>query len=419
MEEMKYFNARSEDIDAIQDRLNDIGGPNSHSNYPWGWAQVGNTPLKWYKQNTHGGGIRDPLIMHWPKGIKDKGGIRNQFHHVTDIVPTILDLLEIEPAPSYKGYDQMPISGISMVYTFDAPEEKTRKHKQYFEMFGHRGIVHDGWKAVTHHTKGQPFDVKEWELYHLDEDFSECHDLAAEKPEKLRELVDLWWTEAGRYDVLPLDDRNIELFAGTRRPGSVHASRHYVYYPPISHLPAGVGPLTAARSWILDVEIERTNDTDEGVLVAVGTMNGGLTFYIKDSHLAFDFNLFMDHQVVRSDITVPTGKSTVRAHFDRKKRNGTLTLSINGKECASIPIPYLLYIISSTGMDIGRDSLSPVTNDYEGPFKFSGIIHRVVIDLPKYTGRRTRRDRLGGMSSDKKEKAKEAEAKHRTEMYKQ
>ncbi len=422
MEEMKYFNGRSEDIDAIQDRLDDIGGPNSHSNYPWGWAQVGNTPLKWYKQNTHGGGIRDPLIMHWPKKIKDKGGIRNQFHHVTDITPTILELLEIEPAPSYKGYDQMVISGTSMAYTFDGLEEKTRKHTQYFEMFGHRGIVHDGWKAVTHHTKGQPFNIKEWELYHLDEDFSECHDLASEKPEKLRELVDLWWVEAGRYDVLPLDDRNIELFRGARQPGSVHASRHYVYYPPISHLPASVGPLSASRSWIIDAEIERANDTDNGVLVAVGTMNGGLTFYIKDSHLVFDFNMFMDHQVVRSDITVPTGKSTVRAHFQRHKRKGTLTLSINGKECGSIPIPYLLYIISSTGMDIGQDSLSPVTNDYEGPFKFSGIIHRVVIDLIKYTGRRTRHDRLGGMTSRKKESAdklKEAEANHRTEMYKQ
>ncbi len=419
MEEMKYFNARSEDINAIQDRLDDIGGPNSHSNYPWGWAQVGNTPLKWYKQNTHGGGIRDPLIMHWPKRIKDKGGIRNQFHHVSDIMPTILELLEIEPAPSYKGYDQMPISGTSMVYTFDAPEEKTRKYTQYFEMFGHRGIVHDGWKAVTHHTKGQSFDMKEWELYHLDEDFSECHNLASENPEKLRELVDLWWNEAGRHGVLPLDDRNIELFRGERQPGSVHFNRHYVYYPPINHLPAGVAPLTAARSWIIDVEIERTSENDNGVLVAVGTMNGGLSFYIKDSHLVFDFNLFMDHQVVRSDIPVPTGKSTVRAHFERQKRKGTLTISINGKECGSVPIPYLLYIISSTGTDIGRDSLSPVTNDYKGPFEFTGKIYRVVIDLPKYTGRRTRHDRLGGMSARKKEEKKEAEANHRTEMYKQ
>jgi len=412
MEELKYFNARTEDVDAIQDRLDDIGGPNSHSNYPWGWAQVGNTPLKWYKQNTHGGGIRDPLIIHWSKRIKDKGGIRNQFHHVTDIVPTILELLEIEPAPSYKGYEQFPISGTSMVYTFDGPEEKTRKHIQYFEMFGHRGIIHDGWKAVTHHTKGRPFDMKEWELYHLDEDFSECHDLALEKPEKLRELVDLWWSEAGRYDVLPLDDRNIELFGGGRyQPGSVHAKRRYVYYPPINHIPVNAAPFFGSRTWIIDAEIQRAYDSDEGVLLAFGTMNGGITFYIKDSQLIFDYNMFMDHYVVRSDIKVPTGESTVRAHFLRQGKKGTLTLYINGISCGSIPIPYLLSTLSSTGMDIGRDSLSPVTNDYEGPFEFSGTIKRVIVDLPKYTGPSRKKRRA--------ERLKNAQVNLRAEMFKQ
>lgn len=422
MDVLRYFNARSTDVDAIQDRLDDIGGPNSSSNYPWGWAQVGNTPLKWYKMNTHGGGVRDPLIMHWPKRIKDKGGIRNQFHHVTDIVPTILELLDIEPAPSYKGYDQIPISGTSMVYTFDGPEEKTRKQIQYFEMFGHRGIVHDGWKAVTHHIKGHPFDVREWELYHLDEDFSECHNLASEKPEKLKEMIDLWWAEAGRYDVLPLDDRLLELFGSRYQPGSVHANRHYVYYPPMSHIPADAAPQMGGHTWTMDVEIQRASDTDEGVLLSLGTMNGGFTFYIKDSHLVFDFNMFMEHHVVRSDITVPTGESTVRAHFVRKKRKGTLTLSINGKECGSIPIPYILYIFSSTGMDIGQDNLSPITNDYEGPFKFSGVIHRIIIDVPEYKGPYTSLDIFAGRASEEKlkgDRRKRAEAYYRAEMSKQ
>jgi len=409
MEELKMFNGRFEDIDAVQERLDDIGGPNSHSNYPWGWAQAGNTPLKWYKQNTHGGGIRDPCIISWPKNIKDKGGIRNQFHHVTDIVPTILELLEIEPAPSYKGYDQLPISGTSMVYTFDNPKEKTHKNLQYFEMFGHRGIVHDGWKVVTHHDRGKPFDMKEWELYHLDEDFSECDNLALEKPEKLQELVELWWSEAGRYDVLPLDDRMGELFTGSRyKPGSIHAKRHYVYYPPISHINSDATPLFGRRTWIIDAEIHRTKNSDDGVLFAFGTMNGGMTFYIKDSQLIFDFNMFMDHHVVHSDMKVPTGDSIVRAHFLRQGNKGTLTLYINSKECGSIPIPYLLGTISSTGMDIGRDGLSPVTNDYEGPFEFSGTIKRVIVDLPKYKG-----------SSSKNEERKNAEAKFRTEMSKQ
>jgi arylsulfatase len=279
-------------------------------------------------------------------------------------------------------------------------------------MFGHRGIVHDGWKAVTHHIKGRAFNIHEWELYHLDEDFSECNNLALEKPEKLRELVDLWWTEAGRYGVLPLDDRNIELFGtGSFQLGSVHEKRYYIYYPHISHIPADVMPLFGRRTWIIDAEIQRTNENDEGVLLALGTMNGGLTFFIKDSHLVFDFNMFMDHHIVRSNIKVPTGESTVRAHFVRKGKRGTITLYINGEECGSIPIPYLLSFLSSTGMDIGRDSLSPVSNDYEGSFEFSGTIKRVIVDLPKYTGPSRKKRRA--------EKFKNAEAKFRTEMSKQ
>jgi arylsulfatase len=252
--------------------------------------------------------------------------------------------------------------------------------------------------------------MKEWELYHLDEDFSECHDLASQKPEKLRELVDLWWAEAGRYDVLPLDDRRVELFFESRsKPGSIVAKNHFVYYPPINHMPMDVCPFGVAggRPWIIDTEIQRANDTDEGVLVAFGTINGGLTFYIKDSHLVCDLNLLNDHHVVRSDIMVPTGKSTVRAHFSRKGKKGTLTLSINGEECGSILIPYVLLALSTTGMDIGQDRLSPVTNDYEGPFKFSGVIHRVVIDLLNNTPRKIAED------------LKEAEVKYRAEMSKQ
>jgi len=211
---------------------------------------------------------------------------------------------------------------------------------------------------------------------------------------------------------LPLDDRNIELFGiGRFQPGSVHAKRRYIYYPPISHIPSDVMPLFGGRTWIIDAEIQRTKESEEGVLLALGTMNGGLTFFIKDSQLVFDFNMFMDHHVVRSDKKVPIGESTVRAHFVRQGKRGTLNLCINGEECGSIPIPYLLGILSSTGMDIGRDSLSPVSNDYEGSFEFSGTIKRVIVDLPKYTGPSRKKRRA--------EKLKKAEANFRTEMFKQ
>ncbi|MCP4757661.1 MAG: arylsulfatase [Proteobacteria bacterium] len=385
MDEFKYFNGLPEDVDAIQDRLDEIGGPHSHSNIPWGWAQVGNTPLKWYKQNTFGGGVRDPLIIHWPEKIKDKGGIRDQFHNVTDIVPTVLEVLDMEAPGTFNGLDQIPIAGTSMAYTFEKPDEPTQKKVQYFEMFGHRGIWADGWKAVTYHHKGTPYGDDEWELYHLDEDFSEIHNKAAENPEKLRELIDMWWIEAGKYGVLPLDDRNVELFRPIFKPGSPHAKRSYTYYPPISHLPAEASPPIGARSWVMKAAIERPSSADEGVLIAQGTQNVGYSWYVKDNRLIFDYNIFTDHHLVQSAVELPLGSCSLQAAFKRDGQTGTITLSIDDKPCGSITVPYVLRMISSTGMDIGRDGLSPVSSSYSSPFSFSGTIRQIDIELLKYT----------------------------------
>ena len=384
MDEFKYFNLVPENVDAIQARLDEIGGPRSHSNIPWGWAQAGNAPLKWYKQNTFGGGVRDPLIIHWPARLADKGGIRSQFHHVSDVVPTILELLDIKPPDTYHGLDQIPITGTSMAYALDSPDKPTRKGPQYFEMFGHRGIWSGGWKAVTYHRPGQPYDDDEWELYHLDEDFSECHNLAKENPEKLRELIDLWWVEAGRQGVLPLDDRGVVLFRSSFRPGTPHASRHYVYHPPISHLPAEVSPSLGNRSWVMTTEVEQHDPKIGGVLVAQGTQNVGFSWYVKDEHLVFDYNIFTDHHVVRSEKKVPPGASKLGARFLRDGKKGTIILSIDGSDCGTMEVPFVLRMISSTGMDIGRDGLSPVTDDYQAPFPFSGVIRRLLVDLPEY-----------------------------------
>jgi arylsulfatase len=405
MDEFRYFNFVPEDVDAIQSRLDEIGGPHSHSNIPWGWAQAGNSPLKWYKQNTFGGGVRDPLIIKWPARIQDGGGIRNQFHHVSDIVPTLLDMLKFEPPATYHGNEQIPISGKSMAYAFDAPQEKTRKDVQYFEMFGHRGIWAGGWKAVTQHMQGRPFNDEEWELYHLDEDFSESKNLAKENPEKLRELIDLWWVEAGKHGVLPLDDRGIELFGSSFRPGTPHSSRRYVYYPPISHLPAEASPLIGSRSWAMTADVERPGASADGVLVAQGTQNIGFSWYIKERCLVFDYNVFAEHQVVRSDQEVPVGASKLGVRFIRDGGKGKITLIIDGRECGTVEVPFVLRMLGSTGMDIGRDSLSPVTNDYPAPFPFAGTIHRLEVNLLE---RRS--------SSEVKE---DAETAQRTEMARQ
>jgi arylsulfatase A-like enzyme len=406
MDEMKYFSGiNEEDVDAIQPRLDEIGGPHSHSNYPWGWAQAGNTPLKWYKQNTFGGGIRDPLIIHCPSRIKDRGGIRNQFHHVIDLVPTVLEMLDIKPRESYRGYDQIPIAGTSLAYTIDGPAEKSRKGPQYFEMFGHRGIWNGGWKAVTYHRWGEPFSDNEWELYHLDADFSECRNLAAEKPEKLREMIDLWWVEAGRRGVLPLDDRGLELFLISRlRPGSPHARGQYIYYPPVSRIPSSAAPAFGMRDWLMTAEVERPKASDNGVLVANGTQNTGFSWYIKEEQMVFDGNIYTDHHVVRSEQKVPLGTSTLGVRFSRVDQKGIITLLINGMECGTMEMPSILRG-SSTGMSIGKDALSPVTNDYKAPFLFSGTIHRIEVTFLPFQS-----------PSDEK---KDAGERYRTEMARQ
>ena len=383
MDEFKYFNLVPEDVDAIQNRLDDIGGPRSHTNIPWGWAQVGNTPLKWYKSHIFGGGVRDPLIIHWPEHIKDKGSFRNQFHYITDIAPTILDILKIEPISIYRGYNQIPISGTSMAYTFNNPNEKSQKIIQYFEMFGHRGIWVDGWKAVTVHRQGQPYNDEEWELYNLREDFSEYHNLAMKYPEKLRKLIDLWWVEAGKHGVLPLDDRRGELFGVNFDPGSPHSKREYVYYPPIAHLPSEVSPAVGNRSWIMTADIERS-DKDEGVIVAMGTQNCGFCWYIKDNISVFDYNIFTDHHIVRSETVVPTNQCSIGVNFLREGRKGTISLIIDEKECGSIQVPYVMRMISSTGFDVGRNSLSPISDDYKAPFEFTSNIKRIKIKLLRY-----------------------------------
>ena len=251
LHEMKFFNMLFETPEEALDHLDDIGGPHSHSNYPWGWAQAGNTPFRWYKSNTHEGGVHVPCIVHWPNGIDDAGAVRHQFHYVTDIAPTLYDLIGVEAPDTYRGVAQLPIAGTSMAYTFDpaGADEPTRHGVQYFEMMGHRGMFVDGWKAVTHHDEGTAFEDDVWELYDLTSDPSECHDLAAEQPERLATLVERWWAEADTHGVLPLDDRMIGLFGARFAEHTPHRpDRRYRYRPPMSYLPAQVSAAIGGRS---------------------------------------------------------------------------------------------------------------------------------------------------------------------------
>jgi arylsulfatase len=380
MDEMKHFNLMHEDLDAALERLDDIGGPDSHSNIPWGWAQAGNTPLKWYKQNTHGGGVRDPLIIRWPAKVKDPGAVRHQFCHAIDITPTILEAVGIKMPEVVAGVPQMPLHGASLLPSLTDPEAPRARGTQYFEMLGHRGIWQDGWKAVTHHSSGVPFDQDDWELYHLDQDFSEARNLAAEQPERLKALIDTWWREAETHGVTPLDDRGFfELFRASRRPGMPTSRRHFRFLPPISHIVSDACP-PVFRGWTTRLDVDHP-EGGEGALISRGSLNSGMVLYIQGGRLVFDYNCFHDHTV----ITAPITAGRRRIELDVKRRgdgSGAVSLIIDGVKLAEGSIPRLLMIISSLGMDFGR-SPRPVAPDYAPPFIYPGVIHEVVFDLPE------------------------------------
>lgn len=389
MDEFSFFNLQQEDLDDIvANRLDEIGGEHSHSNIPWGWAQAGNTPLRWYKQNTYGGGIRDPLILHWPKRIAG-GGIRTQFCHAIDVPATILGVTGIAMPEQYAGHDQIPLHGESLEYTWDAPEAAARRASQYFEMAGHRGIWKDGWKAVTYHTKGVPFEDDVWGLYNLAEDFSECHDLASELPDKLREMVDAWWEAAEANDVLPLDDRGIELFGGTPREGTPHARNEYVYLPPISHIPSDAAPAMGGRSWTLTCDVGIPAGGAEGVLYARGSHNVGHSLYLRGGELQFVYNALGTLYRARASIALAAGEHTVGARFERQDKGGTVTLVVDGSDVGSVTVPRVVRMLGSTGLDIGCDRLSAVVDDYVAPFAFTGDITRARFVVE---GRRDRGD---------------------------
>ncbi|MCC7267145.1 MAG: arylsulfatase [Caulobacteraceae bacterium] len=381
MDEMKWFNGIPENVDQAVARLDDIGGPASHSNIPWGWAQVGNTPLRWYKQNTHGGGIRDPLVVHWPGKLASPGETRTQFCHAIDVAPTILDAIGLAAPQTVGGVPQTPLHGTSFAASFQSPEARPDRGAQYFEMGGHRGLYLDGWKAVTRHTSGTPFDDDVWELYNLDADFSETNDLAKQEPERLKAMVERWWQEAETHGVLPLDDRpGAALFRASMRQGLPSSRRRFVYRPPITHVVADACP-PVARGWRTVITLDHPEGSGDGALVARGNINSGYVIYVGDGRLQFDFNAFHDHTHLTADQPLTPGPHEVELSVTRDEAGGAdITLSVDGAQVAAGRLPRMLYMLSSTGMDLGR-SPAPVCHGYAAPFAYPGVIDTVVFEV--------------------------------------
>jgi arylsulfatase A-like enzyme len=381
--ESLYFNQIPENVDMDMKLIDDLGGPMTYPHYPLGWAMAGNTPFKRYKQETHAGGITDPLIIHWPKVIKDKGAIRTQYHHMIDITPTVLDVLGLQQPRVVNGVDQRPMEGVSMAYSFDDAKAPSRRDTQYYEMLGHRAIYHKGWEAVTVHVRGEDFDKDRWELYNVDEDFSESSDLAEQSPAKLREMIERWWNEAGRFNVLPLDDRGI--IRAVEQPGLNRPRTVVTYYPGMTAVPRSNMLNFRNRSYSITAEVEIPKRGAEGVLVALGGRFGGFSLFIQNNRLGYAYNwVGLDHYIVTSTEPVPAGPAKLRLEFSTNgPASGTATLFVNdrqvgvGKIDRLVPFTFGL----SEGLTVGSDPSTPVTETYQSPFEFTGKIRKVVMEL--------------------------------------
>jgi arylsulfatase A-like enzyme len=375
---MGPYNLRREPMEEKIARIEDIGGPDTHSNFPLGWAMAANTPLRRYKQNTHGGGIRDPLVMAWNKGIAARGELRHQFCHASDLVPTLLDIVGVKPPKVINGVKQMPIEGTSFASSLDNAKARSKTKPQYFEMFGHRGLVQGGWKAVSFHPMGSDFANDKWELYNLTRDFNEVDDLSEREPERLKAMIEAWWRQAEHCKVLPLDDRFGPRFADNAK--RFHGPRkRFVFYAGMGHVPTDVAPDVRNRTYTIEADAHVDGPTTEGVLIAHGDATTGYSLYMKEGKLAYDMNIGGEHHVIVSDRPVPAGNRRLGVRMRRKDGRNFATLLIDGEPAGSFDTQNgFVNFISWSGLDIGRDRSSPVSH-YEAPFAFTGKLSKVTV----------------------------------------
>ncbi|KZE39116.1 arylsulfatase [Bhargavaea cecembensis] len=372
------YNGMSQTIESIGSRYDHFGSDQAGTDYPKGWGQVSNTPFNFYKNTAYEGGSHIPMLIHYPDLIQDPGAIRNQYVHVHDITPTVLQVLGISPPEEINGIGQMPISGESFMDTFGNPDAEGRK-TQHFEVSGQRAIYHDGWKAVALHEKGAPFEEDEWILFNVEEDFSETTDLSGEYPEKLAELKELWHEEAEKYNVYPLTDFFVEGLLSIP-DDTVRAKDHFVYYSGMSTLTDSAAPPILDRSYDVNIPIERKTGDDDGVLLAHGGVEAGYTLYIRNNRLFYEYKVGDQINRITSDIEVPVGQSVISYRFEKTgSYEGTGTLYIDDKKVGETQLKGTQpYKIAFEGLDVGKDTAHPVSREYadQGEFEFKGeLLH--------------------------------------------
>ncbi len=395
--EMKFANGIPDTIEANMPMLDELGGPKTYNHYPNGWAMAFNTPFKMWKRYEFNGGTSDPCIVSWPAGMKSKGEIRHQYHHAVDLVPTVLDALGVQAPRTIKGHVQSHFDGVSMRSAFDDADAPSTRSTQFYAMLGSRAIWHEGWKAVTDHPTiagWGNFNEDVWELYHTEVDRSELHNLADENPEKVRELVNLWYAEAGANGAFPLDDRSpIEIFL-TPRPVLSPPRDRYIYFPDTSEVPESQAVNLRNRSFAIGALVDIPAPGAEGVLFAHGSPFGGHALYVKDNRLHYVYNFVgMFEQKVVATEDLPTGENLIlSASFDKSGEdpphvaNGTLSLWHGETKVGEAPIKTqpAKFMIAGEGLCVGRDGGAGVTYDYPGtqPWSFTGgTIRRVAVDV--------------------------------------
>jgi arylsulfatase len=395
--ENKIANGIPDDLQENLAKIDELGGPKTYNHYPNGWAMAFNTPFKMWKRYEFNGGTTDPCIISWPAGIAAKGELREQYHHAVDLVPTMLDALGVEPPETIAGHEQSRFDGISMRYSFDAAPLPSARETQFFSMLGSRGIWHQGYKAVTTHPTLSGWDAfgkDTWELYHVDVDRSELHDLAAEEPERLQEMINLWYAEAGANDAFPLDDRSPLELLTTPRPMLSPPRDRYVYYPGLADVPESQSVNIRNRSYSVAALVDVPKAGAEGVVFAHGARFGGHALYVKDNrlHYVYSFVGSLEQKVVATE-ELPTGEDLIlSAAFDKDGEDppgvatGVLSLFHGDVKVGEgrIKTQPGKFTLGGEGLCVGRDSSDPVTQDYPGeaPWGFTGgTIKRVAVDV--------------------------------------
>jgi arylsulfatase len=393
--ESKFFNGIPDDMEENLRYLDQLGSPATYNHYPAGWAWAFNTPFKMWKRYNFEGGVADPLVISWPAGIKAGGELRHQFLHATDIVPTMYDLLGIELPEIVKGFPQIPLEGVSFRSTFESDDVPTPKEFGFFSMLGSRAVWHKGWKAVSVHPTiagWGHFDRDRWELYNTVEDPTESHDLAAQEPVKVQEMINHWFHLAGMYNGLPLLDKTaVEVLADPTRPQMAPPRDRYVYYPGAAEVPESAAVSIRNRSYTIATEVDIQTPEAAGVLFSHGARFGGHSLYVKDRRLKYVYNFVgSNEQMIESTKDIPTGKVILSVAFEREgdsmPTTGTASLYINDEKVGEgrIMTQPGNFSLVGEGLNVGKDPGEPVTDDYQGPRPYAftgGTISQAIVDV--------------------------------------